>query len=272
MYGCAIYYLNTNVNTVPFSSLPVRFAYICYLCLSKHPNPTMKKASSYTMVATTIAVLAVGVIFCYALNTHPYAVHYRIAKVVPSVKIEYPAKSVDYSSTFCDLQDRQMKAAKAVGVSSLPSTHEDLDNLADQLVRVKNCRAYTLAKMRDSEPYLRPNAQKSLELIGTSFRDSLKAKGLPSYRILVTSLLRTTSQAGDLTQKNGVAVANSCHCYGTTFDISYSQFEPLSIGKTMASEDLKKVLGEVLLDQRNAGNIYVKHEKQQPCFHITSRR
>ena len=44
------------------------------------------------MVAITIAVLAVGVIFCYALNTHPYAVHYRIAKAVPSVKIEYPAQ------------------------------------------------------------------------------------------------------------------------------------------------------------------------------------
>ena len=58
----------------------------------------------------------------------------------------------------------------------------------------------------------------------------------------------------------------------TTFDISYAQFEPLSIGKTMASDDLKKVLGEVLLDQRNAGNIYVKHEKQQPCFHITARK
>lgn len=232
----------------------------------------IKKASSYAILAIAIAVLVVGVLFCYVLNTHPYAVHYRIAKAIPSAKVEYPAKAVDYNRTFNDLQDRQMKAAKAAGVSRPPSSHEDLDNLAGQLVRVKNCRAYTLAKMRDSEPYLRPNAQTALELIGTAFRDSLKAKGLPGYRILVTSLMRTTSQAGDLTQKNGVAVANSCHCYGTTFDISYSQFEPLSIGKTMASEDLKKVLGEVLLDQRNAGNIYVKHEKQQPCFHITSRR
>lgn len=231
----------------------------------------MRNIQSKCIAAIVFAFLGICVLFCYTLHTHPYSVHYRIARIVPSVKVEYPSKAVDYNSTFSDLQERQMKAAKAAGVSRPPSSHEDLDNLAGQLVRVKNCRAYTLAKMRDSEPYLRPNAQTALELIGTAFRDSLKAKGLPSYRILVTSLMRTTSQAGDLTQKNGVAVANSCHCYGTTFDISYAQFEPLSIGKTMASDDLKKVLGEVLLDQRKAGNIYVKHEKQQTCFHITSR-
>lgn len=39
----------------------------------------------------------------------------------------------------------------------------------------------------------------------------------------------------------------------------------------MSQDDLKKVLGEVLRDQRKAGNIYVKHEVSQPCFHITSR-
>ena len=143
--------------------------------------------------------------------------------------------------------------------------------MMDELVKVRNCRAYSLASMKSSVPYLRPNAEAALREIGTAFRDSLRVKGLPDYRILVTSLLRTGDDVGDLRKTNALAVNNSCHCYGTTFDISYTLFEPLSLGKTMAAEDLKKVLGEVLIDQKRAGNIYVKHEVNQPCFHITSR-
>lgn len=144
--------------------------------------------------------------------------------------------------------------------------------MMDELVKVRNCRAYSLATMKSSEAFLRPNAEAALREIGTAFRDSLRAKGLPDYRILVTSLLRTQEDVGALMQINALAVVNSCHCYGTTFDISYTLFEPLSLGKTIAAEDLKKVLGEVLLGQKRAGKIYVKHEINQPCFHITSRK
>lgn len=143
--------------------------------------------------------------------------------------------------------------------------------MMDELVKVRNCRAYSLASMKSSVPYLRPNAEAALRKIGTTFRDSLRVKGLPDYRILVTSLLRTGYDVGDLRKTNALAVNKSCHCYGTTFDISYTLFEPLSLGKTMAAEDLKKVLGEVLIDQKRAGKIFVKHEVNQPCFHITSR-
>lgn len=102
--------------------------------------------------------------------------------------------------------------------------------------------------------------------------DSLKAKGLPDHKIVVTSILRTKADVDKLQKSNSIAVTNSCRCYGTTFDISYTQFERVALGKSMAQEDLKKVLGEVLKDQRKAGAIYVKHEVSQPCFHITSRK
>lgn len=231
----------------------------------------MKNNRSYivALIASTCLTFCFALIF--ALYTHPYSVHVRIANALPSIEYEYIAKAPDYKKELCDLQNRQLEAAKSAGLKAVPSAREDITSILDELVKVRNCRAYSLASMKSSVPYLRPNAEAALRKIGTAFRDSLRVKGLPNYRILVTSLLRTGDDVGDLRKTNALAVNNSCHCYGTTFDISYTLFEPLSLGKTMAAEDLKKVLGEVLIDQKKAGNIYVKHEVNQPCFHITSR-
>ena len=231
----------------------------------------MKNRISYIAALFAAVSGTICIVSLYALYTHPYTVHVMIANALPSTKYKYEAKAPDYKNELCVLQKSQLKAAKAAGLQTVPSTREDITSMMDQLVKVRNCRAYSLASMKSSVPYLKPNAESVLNQIGTAFRDSLKAKGLPDYRILVTSLLRTREDVGDLMKTNALAVTNSCHCYGTTFDISYTLFEPLSLGKTMSAEDLKKVLGEVLLDQKIAGNIYVKHELNQPCFHITSR-
>ena len=160
---------------------------------------------------------------------------------------------------------------RKLGLKKLPETRDDLFEMSDFIEKVKNCRAYSLARMDYSAPYLRPNAKAALGMIGTAFRDSLKSKGLPDYRILVTSILRTRADVEKLQGSNSVAVNNSCHCYGTTFDISYKQYEPLSLFRSMSQDDLKKVLGEVLSDQMRDDNIYVKHEISQSSFHITSR-
>lgn len=231
----------------------------------------MKNNRSYIVALIAATCLTFCLALTFALYTHPFSVRVRIAKALPSIEYEYIAKAPDYKKSLSDLQGTQIKAAKSVGLREVPSKREDVASMMDQLVKVRNCRAYSLASMKCSVPYLRPNAEAALREIGTAFRDSLRAKGLPDYRILVTSLLRTVDDVGDLSKTNALAVNNSCHCYGTTFDISYTLFEPLSLGKTMAAEDLKKVLGEVLIDQKRAGNIYVKHEVNQPCFHITSR-
>jgi len=231
----------------------------------------MKKISK--LIYAFLACLAVaGCLFGDLLYRYPYTVRYAIAEVVPSVRVSYSAKDLNYLDTFKDQQPRQLRAAKKVGLKKVPSSREELKGMMDQLERVKNSKAYSLAPMGHSVPYLRPNAKDVLDMIGTAFRDSLKSKGLPDYKIVVTSILRTQEDAARLLETNSVALTNSCHCYGTTFDISYKRFDPMSMGKSMSQEDLKKVLGEVLKDQRKAGNIYVKYELSQPCFHITSRK
>lgn len=221
-----------------------------------------------TAAAGTLILISLGIV----MHRYPYTVRYVISKLVPSVQVNYQGADIDFLNTFNDKQDRQIKAARKVGLKKIPSSRADIDGMLDQLEEVKSCRTYSLAPMSHSVPYLRPNAKAALEQIGTAFRDSLKSKGLPEYKIVVTSILRTKADVERLRKTNSLATSNSCHCYGTTFDISYAQFERISVGKHMSAGDLKKVLGEVLRDQRKNGNIYVKYEVGQHCFHITSRK
>ena len=87
----------------------------------------------------------------------------------------------------------------------------------------------------------------------------------------MTSLLRTPATVSRLRRVNRNATAESTHTFGTTFDISYSRFicDSDTLGRTF--EDLKNLLGEVLLDFKNQGRCYVKMERRQACFHITAR-
>lgn len=224
------------------------------------------------LIRTVVIVISLfAITFCVALYQYPYSVRNALSQIFPSVQVGYSGTGINYSKKFNDNQSRHIKAAKTVGLKNVPQKRDDIYEMSDFLEKVRNCKAYSFARMEYSAPYLRPNAKAALDMIGMAFRDSLKSKGLPDYRILVTSLLRTIADVDKLQNSNSVAVSNSCHCYGTTFDISYNQFEPLSLFRSVSLEDLKKVLGEVLSDQMRDENIYVKHEISQSCFHITSR-
>lgn len=227
-------------------------------------------------VAVTIVVLSFmavgGVAAGVVWRLYPSQVRSVIERFLQHEQVRYDSSTMKYKRLFNDLQDKQMSAAREVGLKEVPETREDVTTMRKELVKVKNCKTYSLAPMGHSVPYLCPGAKKSLDAIGTAFRDSLKSKALPNYKFVVTSILRTKEDVARLQKTNKLATANSCHCYGTTFDISYARFERVSTAKSLAPEDLKKVLGEVLLDQKKAGNIYVKYEVGQTCFHITSRR
>jgi hypothetical protein len=117
-----------------------------------------------------------------------------------------------------------------------------------------------------------PAALAELERIGEGFADILKRNDLPQYRFYVTSILRTQDDVKQLQLTNINATINSCHCYGTTFDLAYFRFDKLEPSRMyMHQDNLKLALGQVLLNEQRAGRIYVKYEKKQACFHITVR-
>ena len=105
--------------------------------------------------------------------------------------------------------------------------------------------------------------------IGQTFYDSLYAKGVPLNKLIVTSVLRSMDDVAKLQRHNQNATENSCHLYGTTFDICYNRYHP--VGRYVRDDTLKWVLCEVLRDIRRQERCYVKYEVKQGCFHITVR-
>ena len=88
--------------------------------------------------------------------------------------------------------------------------------------------------------------------------------------------MRTREDVERLRTTNRNATENSCHLYGTTFDICYNRYTRVNDpeGKQMkatSNDTLKWVLSEVLRDMRVANRCYIKYEVKQGCFHITVR-
>ena len=90
---------------------------------------------------------------------------------------------------------------------------------------------------------------------------------------IVTSVTRTHNDVKNLRRSGNVnASTNSCHFYGTTFDITYARFyKHTGHTETFESAMMKQILAEVLKNLRDEGRCYVKYERKQACFHITAR-
>lgn len=184
---------------------------------------------------------------------------------------------VSYKRSFNDLNDVQLATAKRIGIRPIASREEAEDEVESAyLERIASCERYDVDSLTHSIPYLIPKASALLDTIGVNFLDSLKHKGLNPNKIIVTSVLRTKDDVERLRRTNGNASLNSCHFYGTTFDISWKRFTKVEHpeGRPMqdvSADTLKLVLSEVLRDLRKADRCYVKYELRQGCFHITAR-
>lgn len=224
-----------------------------------------------------IAVLLLG-----GLLAGASVVHYKgyDRKIVRKIRRKSkPAKKTKdyYSALFNDLNPKHLEAAKKVGLKQPLEGRAEVKKVKKKLVKIETNPYYKVDHLTHSVPYLTPGAADMLDMIGKNFSDSLKSRGLsPEYRIIVTSVLRTKEDVEKLRDSGNInASANSAHCYGTTIDITYVRFDKQTAkhnkGKNIDAGVLKGVLGEVLRDLRKQGKCYVKYEKQQACFHITSR-
>lgn len=181
---------------------------------------------------------------------------------------------ISYQRDFPDDNDTQLSAARAIGVKPFKNA-EDAVNIK-QFQLIESNEHYKLDRLTHSVPYMVPQAAKLIEDIGANFLDSLSNKGLNPYRIVITSATRSMEQQQQLSKSNINAAANSTHCYGTTFDVSWKTFEQVldKDGRPMqevSPDTLKMVLSEVLRDVRLAKRCYIKYERKQGCFHITAR-
>lgn len=186
---------------------------------------------------------------------------------------KYSKFNGSYAKTFNDLHDLHTSAAQAKGIKPMRQRADTIKYL-ERLIRLPDeLDLYKMDKLTYSIPYVVEDASKLIMKIGYNFKDSLKRKNLPQYKIIITSVTRTQEDVDKLTKRNTNASENSTHCYGTTFDISWRRFEKEGSDSTrdISTDRLKLVLGEVLHDLRQRNMCYVMHEKKQACFHITVR-
>lgn len=185
--------------------------------------------------------------------------------------LKHPIYSVNsYAAAFPDLQDAHLSAATKWGVTPVRD-RQQAEMRKTELVYVGANPYFTIDKdMNYSIPYLVPRASDLLQKISRNFLDSLTIKGIPLHSLIVTSVLRTENDVQRLRRFNTNATQASCHRYGTTFDISYNRYNPIT-QTTVRNDSLKWVLSEVLRDLRAMELCYVKHEVKQGCFHITVR-
>lgn len=173
-----------------------------------------------------------------------------------------------YHEEFPDSNDLQLTAARQWGVTPVKN-RTDAEQRMKELVYMGINPYYHVDPLGASIPYLVPRASILLQDIGRAFQDSLYAKGLPMHRIIVTSVLRTEDDVVKLRRRNPNATENSCHLYGTTVDICYNRYMPIT--REVRNDTLKWVLSEVLRDMRQQQRCYIKHEVKQGCFHLTVR-
>ena len=182
---------------------------------------------------------------------------------------------VSYKRSFPDLNDKHLEVAKTVGIRPLED-REEAESMKEKLTHITDNEFYVVDSLTHSIPYLVPRASALLDTIGSNFLDSLAAKGLNPNQVIVTSVLRTQSDVKSLRRRNGNASANSAHCFGATFDVSWKRFKKVEDEdgrplQDVGSDTLKLVLSEVLRDLRQAEKCYIKYELKQGCFHITAR-
>lgn len=227
-----------------------------------------------TVIIIALCVLVVVVVCVVRCSGSDGAASREGQEIVEDHMVKYPGRTFSYKEKFNDLQSRQYAVASQIGLPHPPKDREDAATMKKRLVEVKTTDNYIVDNLTHSVPYLIPSAARELDEIGAEWADILARNGLPHYRFRVTSILRTQEDIRALQKSGNInSVTQSCHCFGTTFDLAYMHYDKATRTRDYVHEDnLKLVLGQVLLNHQRAGKIYVKYEWKQSCFHITVRQ
>lgn len=177
-----------------------------------------------------------------------------VTKVYRTPQVVFDGK---YKTTFDDVQEVQIEAAMSMGINPVLNDSE-ITALVESGKLVKVAGDSMDYDCQADYPYLTPAAADLLEEVRKRFQ---AAEAIPT-QLRLTSCMRTIQSVKGLKRWNPNSVENSCHLYGTTFDLSYSR---------MTAKE-KQMLAQVLYELQQGGYCYVKYERKQPCFHVTVRR
>lgn len=186
----------------------------------------------------------------------------------PTIALRNCWRGDTYGRMFNDSNYLHWAEAEKIGIRPIASMR-DCWQPGRRLVKLVSCADYYVEPMRYSEPFMVPEGEAMVREIGRRFHDTLQSRGGGAYSIKVTSVLRTPQSVKKLRRVNRNSIDSSVHQLGTTVDISYARFAAYNDTMPRSVIDLKAILAEVLAAMRSEGKCLVKHERHQPCFHIT---
>ncbi len=227
---------------------------------------SLTKRQFILLFFSIVAMLAIAKYFSHyqQQSTKTFRVMNSLGDTIPHRIFSVPS----FKNAFPDNQEVQIVAAERWGVRPVKN-RADAEKRKKELVYIGQSPYYHVDKLKSSIPYLVPRAAVLLQDIGQAFFDSLYVKGIPFNKLIVTSVLRSMEDVSVLQRSNLNATERSCHLFGTTFDICYNRYHPVS--QPVRDDTLKWVLSEVLRDKREEGRCYIKYEVKQGCFHMTTR-
>jgi len=177
----------------------------------------------------------------------------------------------------------------------------DLAALAGRgrLVPLATNDRYVVRVLEHSKPYVTPATLAWLDDASRRFQQRLRDAGLPPFRLVVSSALRTADLQADLRRVNrNAASGRSSHEYGVSVDIDHTDFRapayipPLRLPVSDAQADLANyvsrlhtddlaraywpslfgVLTRVMAEEQAEERALVLLESEQPVFHVTVGR
>lgn len=197
------------------------------------------------------------------------------------------------SSLRRDVNRIQTARARALGVR--PEAEAQIESLvrAGRLVRLPDTtRLWVVRDLEHSVAYVTPDTEAMLTELGERFQARLDSLGLPRFRLVVNSVLRTPEKQSALRRLNSNAASGvSAHEFGTTLDVAYRRFgAPLEFAAeadpaaqqlqdsllvetaTLRGAELQAVLGRVLAEMKKEGKVLVMMERRQTVYHMTVAR
>lgn len=190
-----------------------------------------------------------------------------------------------------DVNEAQIARARQLGIRQPADPEREL--AAGRLVELPDSTEYwVLRNLRFSVPYVTPSTRLAVVEIAQRFQHHLDSLGVPRFRLVITSALRTPEKQAQLRRVNSNASRiESAHEFGTTIDISYRRFAAPSDAALFDADsirtaidsvlvktalhrgiELQAILGRVISDMQREGKLMVMMERRQPVYHMTVAR
>lgn len=218
-----------------------------------------------SVFAVIVGIIALVFVVKYVRNK---------AEVDNYVPIEKIIDWTEYKNVFTDLQPIQEATARAHGLSPIEN-RADVEKICSKrveqgkMVKLESNEYYEIYNLTHSHPYVIPSVATFLDELGK--RIQTKANGSDS-RFRITSLTRTVEDVRLLQGVNNIATKNSCHLFGTTVDIQFTDGSFFHGKHPTSDHNMRILLFQTLKEMRDEGWCYVKYEAPNGCCHITVRK